>query len=222
MNDDLTVSIDGPTASGKTTLGVSLASDFGGIFVDTGLTYRALAYALTKAELPRDGSWKSFIRHSPQNCESPSAASSDHETVYYEGENITGELWSFDVDNHLEKIARNPQRRHEIADYHCELIAMHNTVIVAGRDIAATILADATLHIFLNADFAIRRERRRAQHRRHPERSVVVGAVTNRDLETLAQISMKSNSLIVDTTHLSPGIVLMQAESWLRKRGKYL
>jgi CMP/dCMP kinase len=219
MDNLLSVSIDGPTASGKTTLGAGLARDFAGTFIDSGLTYRALAYALVRGDLPEDESWRSFIKHYPQSFKLTPGIGPRNEAVDYNGLDITEDLWSFDVDNRLENVARSPQRRNEIADFHREIIGAHSTVIVAGRDIATTILANATLHVFLNANFAVRRERRRAQHRSHPERSVVVGAITERDLQTLAEIRMKSNSLVIDTTYMPVGVILQQAESWLIKDG---
>jgi CMP/dCMP kinase len=217
----LTVSIDGPTASGKTTLGIELARIFGGAFIDTGLTYRALAYSLGNGELPEDDSWRLFIEHIPESFNPDKTPNLVRcEEILYRGQAITKALWDFEVDNSLENIARNPQRRKEITDYHRELISRNPTIIAAGRDVATTILTHATLHIFLNADFAVRRERRRAQHRSHPERSVVVGAITRRDLDTLAQIQQRSNSLVIDTTYLPTNAVLGRVKSWLDRSGE--
>jgi cytidylate kinase len=217
----LTVSIDGPTASGKTTLGVALARRLGGAFIDTGLTYRALAYSLTRTDLPAGDSWRSFIVHSPQTFESANdTTSSRAEAVYYHGREITEELWGFEVDNCLENVARNPQRRREITDYHSELVSLNETTIAAGRDVATTILIGANLHVFLNASFGVRRARRRAQHRSHPERPVVVGAVTRRDLDTLEQIRSKPNALVIDTTYLPIDAILGRTESRIGRDGK--
>jgi cytidylate kinase len=215
----LTVSIDGPTASGKTTLGVALARRLGGVFIDTGLTYRALAYSLARTELPAGDSWRSFIEHAPQSFESANGtALSRAEAVYYRGRDITEELWGFEVDNCLDNVARNPQRRREITGYHRELVSLSETTIAAGRDVATTILPGANLHVFLNASFGVRRARRRAQHCSHPERPVVVGAITRRDLDTLEQIRSKPNAIVIDTTYLPIGTILGCTESCLRER----
>lgn len=218
MADPLAVSIDGPTASGKTALGVALAHRLGGVFVDTGLTYRALAYSATRDELPEGDSWRSFIEHIPQSFESADDSSLGRaEAVYYRNRDITEYLWGFEVDNRLENVARDARRRREITEYHRELVSLHPTTIAAGRDVATTVLVDANLHVFLNASFEVRRARRRAQHCGNPERSVAVGAITRRDLDTLEQIRDRPNAPVIDTTYLPRAAILKCAESWLRK-----
>jgi cytidylate kinase len=198
------VSIDGPTAAGKTTLGMALARHFEAAFLDTGLTYRALGYMLALDELPDDDSWMSVIEHTT------SSPSGSLEEVLYIGENITDRLWEFTVDSRLDLIARDAAKREQILFYHRQIIAAHPRIIVAGRDVATTLLPNALLHIFLIADFAVRRERRRAQHRQNPARSVVIGAITKRDLETLEEFQNLPQSLVLDTTDQPEDSVLNQ------------
>jgi CMP/dCMP kinase len=207
MTGSLQVSIDGPTAAGKTTLGMGLARYFGAAFLDTGLTYRALGYLLALEELPKDDSWKSMIEHIPSSSDG-----SPEEVIYNsEHEEITDRLWDFKVDSRLDLVSRDPARRAQIASYHREIIAARSRLIVAGRDVATTLLPNALLHVFLNADFTVRRERRRLQHGDNPGRSVVVGVTTSRDLETLESLENLPHSMILDTTYLSADSILNQA-----------
>jgi CMP/dCMP kinase len=206
------VSIDGPTASGKTTLGIELAKSYGAAFLDTGLTYRALAYALTRQGLDAsDGSWRALVEHQPSLFKIPGPDGLGHpiqpEIVLYKGEDITDKVWAFDVDNRVDQVAMNPTWRAQILDFHKETVNSHDRIVVAGRDIATTLLKRATLHVFLTANFAVRRERRRAQHRMDSTRSVVVGAVTARDLDTLEAVRLMPNAIVIDTTHLSSAAV---------------
>lgn len=215
MSRTLQVSIDGPTCAGKTTLGMGLARHFGAAFLDTGLTYRALAYLLARAELPGDDSWQPLIRHVP-------FSSDDLEEVLYKGENITERLWGFQVDSCIDLIARDPARREQILSYHRQAVATHSQLIVAGRDVATTLLPHALLHVFLTAEFAARRERGRIQHALIPERSVVVGAITERDLQTLKECRDSSNSIILDTTHRSADEILNQIIEQMLARDREL
>jgi cytidylate kinase len=201
MNKTLQVSIDGPTGSGKTTLGMALARHFGAAFLDTGLTYRALSYLLAKAELPGDDSWQSLIRHVP-------FSSDGLEKVMYAGENITERLWWPQVDSCIDLIALDPARREQVLSYHRQVVTAHPELIVAGRDVATTLFPQALLHVFLIAEFAVRQERRRMQHSLIPERSVVVGAITERDLQTLKECQNLPNTIILDTTHQSADEIL--------------
>lgn len=211
MTQPLRISIDGPTSAGKTTLGLGLATHFGTAFLDTGLTYRALAFVLSRADLPNGRSWKSVITHVPlllKDAEASSPVPAQSEAVLYRGNDITDELWGFEVDNRLDLIARDPVRRNEILDYHHEILKDYPHIVVAGRDIATSILRNATLHVFLTANFAVRRERRRAQHLENPTRSVVVGAITQRDIATLNECRQLDNGVVLDTTYLPTSIIL--------------
>lgn len=218
MTLKLSVSVDGPTGSGKTTLGVELARRFGGAFLDTGLTFRALAYCMERGELDDDDSWRSFIAHTPM-CFSGDGSTPgrllETETVTYKGIDITEDIWGFDVDNRLDMVGSSARRRFEILHYHREIVSLHPRIVVAGRDVATTLLENATLQVYLTANFAVRRERRRAQHRAAPARSVIVGAATRRDLATLEQLRSRPNAAVIDTTYLPRAAVFDYIEKRL-------
>ena len=215
MSKTLQVSIDGPTGAGKTTLGMGLARHFAAAFLDTGLTYRALSYLLAIAELPEDDSWQSLIRHVP-------FSSDGLEEVYYKKENITEKLWGFQADSCVDLIARDPVRREQILSYHCQAVATHSRLIIAGRDVATTLVPHALLHVFLVAEFSVRRERRRVQNGRAPERSAVVGAITERDRQTLLECMNSSRSIILDTTYQSADEVLNRIIGQMMARDREL
>jgi len=218
VTNRFTVSIDGPTASGKSSLGVGLARKFDAIFLDTGLTFRALAYCLASGELDESDSWRSIVGHAPlsfsraglgfSRADLVQGAIVTKEIITVKGVDVTEEIWGFDVDNKLDVIASDPMRRTEILSFHRELIAAYPRAVVAGRDVGTALLPQASLHVFLTANFAVRRERRRAQHRADPARSVVVGSITRRDVATLEQLRGKANTVVVDTTYLPKAAVL--------------
>jgi cytidylate kinase len=143
-----------------------------------------------------------------KRSEASPQAPAQSETILYRGNDITNELWGLEVDSRLELIARDPVRRNEILDYHHEILEEYPLIAVAGRDIATTLLRNATLHVFLTANFAVRRERRRAQHLENPTRSVVVGAITRRDIATLNECRQLDWGVVLDTTYLSPSVIL--------------
>src|SRR5262249_32678212 len=188
VTNRFSVSIDGPTASGKSSLGVGLARKFDAIFLDTGLTFRALAYCLASGELDESDSWRSIVGHAPLSFSRAGlvqGAIVTKEIITVKGVDVTEEIWGFNVDNKLDVIASDPMRRTEILSFHRELIAAYPRAVVAGRDVGTALLPQASLHVFLTANFTVRRERRRAQHRADPARSVVVGSITRRDVATL-------------------------------------
>jgi CMP/dCMP kinase len=195
------ISIDGPTAAGKTTLGTGLADHFGAAFLDTGLTFRSMGYLLSRGELPVDDSWRSLICHVPYSGEKS-------EKIIYREQDVTEELWGFEVDTRLDLISRDPVRRAQILSFHRQIVDEQPRLVAAGRDVAVTLLTDASLHVFLTADFPVRRTRRKEQFMQNPVRSAVVSAVTERDIKTLEDCRCLPNSIILDTTNMPARTVL--------------
>lgn len=210
------VSIDGPTASGKTTLGAGVASRLGAAFLDTGLTFRVLAYALARDELHPEGDWRSSIEHRPLVYRARGDRLVDQEIVLYQGKDVTAEIWDVGLEDNLRLVAGNPAWRAEILRLHRDIVATYQRLVTVGRDVATTLLPAAALNVYLTASLVVRRERRRAQRGGVPSRSVAVGRATERDLETRIAIRAMPNALDIDSTNL-PAIAVLSRT--LRKLG---
>ncbi len=198
MRHGVAISIDGPSASGKTSLAYALASRLGTRVLDTGLTYRAVAYAASRGPLPPDGRLFDVLRH---ELAAPGARPALPAVVYH-GEDITDAIWSAEVEQQLRFISADPAWRRDITDHHRAIIGGHERMIVVGRDCATTLMTNADCHVFLTAMEAVRRERRRAQYRTQPERAVNVGPVTRLDDITREHVSRQPRGLVLDTTFL--------------------
>lgn len=223
MTIPLQLSIDGPTGSGKTTLGITLALRYGAVFLDTGLTFRGLAYLKSEDLLPPDDSWKSLLSYKPfdgiENMYRPREELIHAGSVFYKDLEVTGKLWGFDVDNQVDVVASDRTRRSEVLDYHRKILESNPRILIAGRDIASSLLPDADLHIYLTAEFSVRRERRRAQRLADPTISPIVGAMTRLDTDTLKDLQAKRTAAIIDTTYLPKTAVVRHIESLLKSKG---
>lgn len=200
MNFDLAVSVDGPTASGKTALAYALAKRCGAMVLDTGLTFRAVAYATLQDHTldPMASPLPSRVWHDPALPH----ATPMRPTVVFQQDDITELIWSPDVEARVRHIAANQAWRACISAYHGRLLAGHRRVIVVGRDVASTLLADGTCHVFLTAAQAVRRERRRAQYRQHPNRPTAVGPASTLDEQVRDVVAGRTRGIVVDTTYL--------------------
>ncbi|MFF7410069.1 (d)CMP kinase [Streptomyces lydicus] len=213
------ISIDGPTASGKSTLAKGLAQALGLAFLDTGLTYRSLAYALTResAEALRDD-LGSALDHRPEVYRAPGADEpAQRHGIFLRGEDITGKIWDASLDDNLKSVARDPGWRQAILRLHQDVAERYGDIVVVGRDVAVTLLPAADLRIYLTASLAVRRERRRAQYRDMRDRSVTVGPATERDVENRAAVRALPKSLEIPTTYLPASAVFACALHGLRK-----
>ncbi|MEU5068825.1 (d)CMP kinase [Streptomyces virginiae] len=208
----LSISIDGPTASGKSTLAVALAQRNGLAFLDTGLSYRSLAYALhhTPGGIPR-GELRHSLLHQPLVYSRPGAEQpSEMHSILFRGRNITQDIWAPELEGALKEISGDPEWRREILSMHLGIMEKYGNVVAVGRDVAATLLPGAAVHVYLTADLAIRRERRRAQYRGAENRSTRVGPATVRDIENRDMIRKLPTSMEIDSTY-SPASAVIAA-----------
>lgn len=201
------ISIDGPTASGKTTLATSLAQFIGLAFLDTGLTYRSLAYALSRE--PEEGlrsQLHSVLEHRPIVYDKLGKPVQSH-AILLHGKDIAEEIWDSSLDGNLKMVAKDLAWRQEILRIHQDVVETYGDVVAVGRDVAMTLLPTAHLRIYLTASLAMRRERRRAQYRDRSDRSTIVGPPTERDAENQAAIRSLPNSIEIDSTYIPASAV---------------
>ena len=153
------IAIDGPAASGKSTVGQALAAEFGYLFLDTGLMYRAFTLAALRAGVGADD---------PAACEAlaaslPLTARAGSETSIFLGdEDVTGELRAPAVEANVSKYSAIPGVRSAMVGRQRE-VAQSAPAVLAGRDIGTVVLPDAPLKIFLTATAGARAERRYKQ-----------------------------------------------------------
>ena len=157
----LVVALDGPSSSGKSTVGAEAARRLGYRFCDTGLLYRAVAWlALERGVSPDD-----TARLVPLAAEVALVADSrgrlSHVSVA--GRDVTTEVRAAAVDRAVSDYARVAELRAAMVTRQ-RTLAVDGGIIMAGRDIGTVILPDADVKIYLNAS-AEERARRRAAER---------------------------------------------------------
>jgi cytidylate kinase len=152
-----TIAIDGPVASGKTTVGRALARRMGYRFVDTGLMYRAVTVeVLARGVRPDDADAVSAIAETIAI-----QIEDDGEQVTVDGRLVTAELRSESVGWGVSFVARAPRVRRALVARQREMAAGGGVVMV-GRDIGTVVLPSAT-KMYLHASPEVRAERRRAE-----------------------------------------------------------
>ena len=163
MPADLQIAIDGPAASGKTTVARLLAQRLGVVYVDTGAMYRALALAALQTQTDVDNE-SALVRLFDQQIR----VSLDREAqlgfrVFWNDRELTAEELDTPVVTAVVSIvAAHPRVREAMVREQCR-IAAQGPVVMAGRDIGTVVLPGATCKVFLTASVAARVRRRRAQ-----------------------------------------------------------
>ena len=160
------IAIDGPVASGKSTLGAALAERLGYTYFDSGAIYRALTWlALQRGVDVRDARrLAQLAREMDIAVERPDPATADQRqyTVRLNGQDVTWSIRSPEVDRNVSAVSAHPAVRAALTAGQRRLAEGGRTVMV-GRDIGTVVLPDAGLKVFLTASPEERARRRHAE-----------------------------------------------------------
>lgn len=160
-NPPSVIAIDGPAASGKSTLGLKLARALGYLFFDTGVMYRAITWlALQRGMNVRDEAAITALAEKTQIDVAPASKSDGRAgDVLVEGQDITWEIRRRKVDANVSIISAYRGVRSALSQQQ-RRIGQRGQVVMVGRDIGTVVLPEADLKIYLDAS-AEQRARRR-------------------------------------------------------------
>lgn len=155
------IAIDGPAASGKSTVGVLLAKKLDYLFFDTGNMYRAVTWAALKRLKRVDN--EADVTHLAEtvqiDVQPPSVEDGRLADVLVDGEDITWQIRSPEVDANVSQVSAYPGVR-DAMTYQQRRIGNRGRVVMVGRDIGTVVLPDAELKIYLDASVEERARRR--------------------------------------------------------------
>ncbi len=156
------IAIDGPAASGKSTIGLMLAQKLGYLCLDTGSMYRALTLAALRNGIrPEDE--RGVVRLAGE-CELdivPLAGETDGRqyTVLLDGVDVTWDLRSPEVDATVSLVSSYPDVRAEMVRRQRN-VGRLGRVVMIGRDIGTVVMPDAALKLYITATPEERAHRR--------------------------------------------------------------
>jgi len=160
-----TIAVDGPAASGKSTVGEKLAKHLGYLFLDTGVMYRAVTLAAIEAGIQiEDEQACTLLAECTQiDVRPPTKDDGRSNDILIDGEDKTWEIRTPKVDAHVSVVSAYPGVRRALTEKQRE-IGRRRKVVMIGRDIGTVVMVDAGLKIFLDASIE-ERARRRFQER---------------------------------------------------------
>ncbi|WP_322807936.1 (d)CMP kinase [Thermanaerothrix sp.] len=157
----LTIAIDGPAASGKSTVGERLARALGYLFFDTGVMYRAVTWvALQRLGSVEDEAAVTRLAEVVQiDVQPPSREDGRQADVWADGEDVTWAIRRPEVDQWVSRVAAYPGVRQAMTQQQ-RRIGLRGKVVMIGRDITTVVLPEAEAKIYLDASVEERARRR--------------------------------------------------------------
>ena len=208
------IALDGPAASGKSTVGLGAARQLGFAYVDTGLLYRALtALALDRGvDITNEDALVALAgRLRP--------AIDEHGRLVLDGQDPGGRLQQPDVDANISVVSAHPAVRAALVPLQQGLIRAPG-VVLAGRDIGTVIVPDAPLKVWLSASIE-ERARRRAAQTGEPLADVLERMRWRDRLDgsrSAAPMARASDAVEVDTDGVPPEAIITRIVSLARQR----
>ena len=169
MTRKLTIAIDGPAGSGKSSVARLVAQKLGYQYLDSGAMYRALALnALQNGgiALTSESELETLARNSRIELRAAPASLHDpciHNQVMLDGDDVTQAIRTNEVAQAASRVATIPGVR-KILVAQQQLAGAGGGVVMEGRDIGTVVFPDAELKIFLEATPEARAARRWKEH----------------------------------------------------------
>ena len=165
------IAIDGPAASGKSTVGFQVGRSLDFLFFDTGVMYRAVAWAILQEGISSaDSEAVGRVAEAlPISVSAPSRGESDgrQATIRIGELDVTWSIRSRRVDSIVSAVAANGKVRQELSRKQRLIGLEHGSgaggmsgIVMAGRDVGTVVLPEAPLKIYLEAPLEERSRRR--------------------------------------------------------------
>jgi len=164
------IAIDGPAASGKSTLGYKLAQALGYLYFDTGVMYRAVTWlALTQGiEISDEPAITKLAESAKIDVRPPSIQDGRAYDVVVDQQDITWDIRRPEVDGNVSPVSVYAGVRKALSTQQRQ-IGLRGNVVMVGRDIGTVVLPEADLKIYLDASAEERARRRYNELRQRGE-----------------------------------------------------
>lgn len=203
-----TIALDGPAASGKSTLGQMVAQHFGYLYFDTGILYRAITWLALDQDmnLADAAALAALAQRTTFTVLPPTLADGRQYTVLANDADLTWALRSAQVEQHVSQVASHPLVRDVLRDQQ-RRIGRAGRVVMAGRDIGVVIMPDADLKIYLDASVeerALRRTTELQSRGQAVDYADVLADLVRRDARDAQNTFRAADALVLRTDGRTP------------------
>jgi cytidylate kinase len=220
---DLIVTIDGPAASGKSTVARLLAGKLEADFLDTGAMYRAVTFAAMQAgvDLSDEGKLLGVV----QAHQFQFSLRAGKMIVSVDDIDVTEQIRSPEVTANARYIASAPKVRERLVKMQRQFAAGRRKIVTEGRDQGTVAFADADIKFYLTAAAAERARRRQAELQAKgggESLEHIQEAIEQRDdsdrSRAVGPLKQAEDAIVVDTTNMGIEQVVEKLLEFVKKR----
>ena len=224
MHHFVSIAIDGPVASGKSSVGLKLAESLGYVFLDTGIMYRAVTLAALQQEVDIFNEEAVTRLAHEINIEilKPSVNDGRVNDVLLNGEDVTWLIKESQVNDNVSQVSTYAGVRSAMTEKQ-QRIAEQGSIVMVGRDIGTVVLPHADYKFFLNASVEERARRRLIEEvARGKELTLeeITENVRSRDeidsSRAVAPLVPAEDAIVIETDHKSLEQVVEEINSYIQ------
>ena len=213
------IAIDGPAASGKSTVAKAIAKNLRFEYLDTGAMYRAVALKATRlgVNLEDEESYKFLDSTTIDFIDSH---------IYLDGEDVSEAIRNQEMSNKASFVSKFGYVRTILVAMQQKLASSKN-IVMDGRDIGTVVLPNANLKVFMIADVETRAQRRLKERFDKTGETIsleeTIEELKARDLQDstrqISPLKQADDAILLDTSKLSVNEVIEEITNLVFKRG---
>lgn len=212
------ITIDGPIATGKSTIAKALARELGYIYFDTGAMYRCLTYAILKNHINPDDTAQ--LANFLNSFRFDIKIKQGEKHYFVDNEDITDKIRKEEVTANVSKISAIKEVREKLVSLQ-QKCAVGVNAVFEGRDMGTVVFPNAPLKIFLTGRPEVRAKRRYDELKaKFPDETQdltlqqTLDEISKRDAydstREISPLKQAPDAYVVDTSDLSIEDIVMQ------------
>ncbi len=190
------VAIDGPAASGKSTVAKRLASSLGLVMVNSGAMYRAVTWELLRGGL--DPGDSAAVVQALAEMDIICGIQDGLSTIAVNGRQLGAELRAPEVNNNVSKVASVPEVRECLVAMQRDYL-QDTDVVMEGRDIGSVVFPDTPFKIYIDASEEVRAARRS----KDGEADAVAARDAQDSQRKVSPLKISEGAIVIDSSDLT-------------------
>jgi cytidylate kinase len=212
MDSHCVIAIDGPAASGKSTVAREVARRLGFVYVNSGAMYRAITWFALEHGL--DGSAPDRVADLIERANIRCWISGLASHLFIDGVDPSEHLRDAKVNTHVSQVSAIPQVRVVVDELMRECARDYN-LVVEGRDIGSVVFPETPYKFYIDASPEVRQRRRAAEGQRDE-----IAARDRADSSRVAApLVIAEDALVIDSSHLTIDGVVGEIIGRLKMKG---